>query len=242
VTGTSPPEGVLLDFNHDVDFVQFPPSIVADMEAAQTGNLESKGKQSLPERPAAIGSDGPAPGVLVPVDGDDGSFHQTIAAAAHAASASLDTPVSSHCSPAIVKEDVVSVTSQPPLPGLPVSDSLEGGSPHASQTNPRVQEITRGTLIDLDDDLTVILPGEIDADTHSEEKDVLAAGLDSGVAHSPAPEEEDDEIVFQGNAANGIRPDFKALFVSSDDDSQTGRRAIDLTAVLKKYSEVIICN
>ncbi|OQE30303.1 hypothetical protein PENFLA_c003G07974 [Penicillium flavigenum] len=242
VTRTSPPEGVLLDFNHDVEFVQFPPSMVADMEADQTGNLESKGKQRLSERPAAIGSDGPARGVLVPVDGDDRSFHQTIAAAAHTTSAGLDTPVSSHYSPAIVKEGVVSVTSQPPLPGSPVSGSLEGGSPHASQTSQRVQEITRNTLIDLDDDLTVILPGDIDADTHPEEKDVLAASLDSGVAHNLAPEEEDDEIVFQGNAANGIRPDFKALFVSSDDDSQTGRRAIDLTAVLKKYSEVIICN
>ncbi|KAJ5236359.1 hypothetical protein N7489_006450 [Penicillium chrysogenum] len=241
VTATSPPEGVLLDFNHDVEFVRFPPNMAADMEAAQTSNLDSKGKQSPSERPAAISSDGPAPGVLAPVDGDDGSFHQTIAAAVHAASVGLDTPVSSHYSPAVVKEGVVSVTSQPPLPGSPVSGSLEGGSPHASQTNQRMQETTRGTLIDLDDDLTVILPGEIDADTHPEEKDVLAASLDSGVAHNPAPEEEDDEIVFHGTA-KGIRSDSKALFVSSDDKSQTSRRAIDLTAVLKKYSEVIICN
>ena len=241
VTATSPPEGVLLDFNHDMEFVRFPPNMAADMEAAQTSNLDSKGKQSPSERPAAISSDGPAPGVLVPVDGDDGSFHQTIAAAVHAASVGLDTPVSSHYSPAVVKEGVVSVTSQPPLPGSPVSGSLEGGSPHASQTNQRMQETTRGTLIDLDDDLTVILPGEIDADTHPEEKDVLAASLDSGVAHNPAPEEEDDEIVFHGTA-KGIRSDSKALFVSSDDESQTSRRAIDLTAVLKKYSEVIICN
>ncbi|KAJ6187403.1 hypothetical protein N7519_002311 [Penicillium mononematosum] len=242
VTATSPPEGVLLDFNHDVEFVRFPPNMVADMEAAQTANLESKGKQSLSERPAVIGSDGPARGVLVPVDGDDGSFHQTIAAAVHAGSAGLDTPVSSHCSPAVVKECVVLVTTQPPLPGSPVSGSIEGRLPHASHTNQRAQEVTRGTLIDLDNDLTVVLPGGFDADTRPEEKDLLAAGLDSGFTHNLAPEEEDDEIVFQGNAANGIRPDFKALFVSSDDDSQTGRRAIDLTAVLKKYSEVIICN
>ncbi|CAG8024493.1 unnamed protein product [Penicillium nalgiovense] len=167
VTGTSPPEGVLLDFNNDVEFVQFPPSMVAGMEAAQTTNLESKRKQRLSERPAARCSDGPAPGVSVPVDGDDGSFHQTTAAAAHAASAGLDTPVSSHRSPAVVKEGVVSVTSQPPLPGSPVSGSLEGGS-HVSQTNQWAQEITEATLIDLDDDLAVILPGETDADTHQE--------------------------------------------------------------------------
>ncbi|CAG8016881.1 unnamed protein product [Penicillium nalgiovense] len=224
VTGTSPPEGVLLDFNNDVEFVQFPPNMAANMEAAQTTNLESKRKQRLSERPAARCSDGPAPGVSVPVDGDDGSFHQTTAAAAHAASAGLDTPVSSHCSPAVVKEGVVSVTSQPPLPGSPVSGSLEGESPHVSQTDQRAQEITEDTLIDLDDDLAVIHPGETDADTHQEEKDVLAAGLDSGVPHNPAPEEEDDEIIFQGY------------------DSQTGRRTIDLKAVLEKYSEVIICN
>ncbi|CAG8888514.1 unnamed protein product [Penicillium egyptiacum] len=143
VTGTSPPRGVLLDFNDDVEFVQLEPNMVADMEAAQTANLASKEKQRVSERPVAIGSHAPAPGVSVPVVGEDGSPHQTIDAAAHAASAGLDTTVSSHYSLPAVIEDVVPVTSQSQFPGSLVSDSIEGGSSHASQTYQRVHEITQ---------------------------------------------------------------------------------------------------
>lgn len=269
VTGASPPRGVLLDFNHDVEFVQLPPNMVADMETAQTVSFRLKGKQRLPEWPVAIGSDEPVSGVSVRVDGDDMSLHQTIATTGHAASARLEIPIGSYPSPPAVEEGVVPVPSQPQLPGSPASGSLEVGSPHESQTYQRVHEIaesqkgdstnceelpaltitggsTEGMLIDLDDDLAVVLPVGADADTdstaHPEEKDVLAAGLDSGAGHNLQLEDlEDDQIIFQGDAAKGIRRDFKALFVSSDDDSQTAPRAIDLKAIFEKYSEVIIC-
>jgi hypothetical protein len=61
------------------------------------------------------------------------------------------------------------------------------------------------------------LPGGTDADIHSikrEARDVHAGGLDPRAGHILQPEDlEDDEIVFEGTAAKGIRPDFKASFV-----------------------------
>ncbi|CAI7581945.1 unnamed protein product [Penicillium glandicola] len=220
VTEVSPPTGVLLDFNDDVEFVQFPPNMVAEMEAAQTSNLRSKGKQRLSEWLPAEGNNEPAPGVSIRVDGDGISLHQTVATAGHAASAGVDETTESQKGDSMKCEE------------LPVPIDIDG--------------VIEDVLIDLDDDLAVILPIGTDADSHStthpEEKDVQVASLDSGVGHDIQPEHlEDDEIVFQGNAAKGIRPDFKALFVSSNDDSQTARRAIDLKAIFEKYSEVIIC-
>lgn len=45
VAEASPPTGVLLDFNDDVEFVQLPPSVLANMETAQTYDLETKEKE-----------------------------------------------------------------------------------------------------------------------------------------------------------------------------------------------------
>lgn len=268
VTGVSPPRGVLLDFNDDVGFVQLPPSVVANMETTQTVDLETKGNKRLSGWFAAYSNDQPAPGVEVRLDGDDKSFNQTIAHTAHAAPEDPDIPVGSYCPPPAVK-GVIPVSSQPYLPGSPACDSFEDGLPHTSQTYQPVngtnenekcdskncektpvstttEGVTEGMLIDLDDDLAVIPPAGTDAGTdstiHPKKKYVLAAGLDSGVEHNHQPEDlEDDEIVFQGNAAKILGRDFKALFVSSDDDSQTARRPIDLEAIFEKYSEVVIC-
>ncbi|KAJ5834703.1 hypothetical protein N7447_000729 [Penicillium robsamsonii] len=268
VTRASPPTGVLLDFDNDVELVQLPPNMVADMEAANSADVGSKEKQPLPGGPAAVSSDEPALGGLVRVDGDDRSLHQTVATAAGTASAGLDSSVGSYCSPLAVEEGVVPVPdpSQPQLPGSPACDSPEDESSHTSQTYQRVNEttefqkgnfsdefpvltsiggFTEDVLVDLDDDLAVILPGGTDTDTesttHIEEKDFLVGGVDSRACHNLQTEDsEDDEIVFQGKEANSICPDFKALFVSSDNDSQPSHRAIDLKAISEKYSEVII--
>lgn len=265
VAEAAPPTGVLLDFNDDVEFVQLPPSVLANMKTAQTTDLGSKEKERSTGWFAACSSDQPALGVEVRLDGDD--VYQTIPHTAHAAPAELDTPVSSYCPPAV--EDVISVSSRPDLPGSPACDTLEDGLPCASQKSQPVNEtnesknrdsknyeespvsattggVTEGMLVNLDDDLAVILPTGTDAGTdstiHPEEKDVLATGLDSRVEHNHQPDDlEDDEIVFQGNAAKILGPDFKALFVSSNDDSETARRPIDLKAIFEKYSEVVIC-
>ncbi|CAI7631255.1 unnamed protein product [Penicillium crustosum] len=265
VTGVSPPTGVLLDFNDDVEFVQLPPSVLANMETTQTPDLGSKEKERSTGWFATYSSNQPAPGVEVRLDGDD--IYRTIPHTAHAAPANLDTPISSNCPPPAI-EGVISVSSRPDLPGSPAYNILEDGFPHASENDQPVNEtnesrqrdsknceespvltttggVTEGMLINLDDDLAVILPAETDAGTdntiHPEEKDALATGLDSGVEHNNQLEDlEDDEIVFQGNAAKILGPNFKALFVSSDDDSQTSR-AIDLKAIFQKYSEVVIC-
>ena len=267
VTRALPPTGVLLDFNDDVEFVQLPPSVVANMETAQTADLKTKEKERSSGWFASYSSDQPAPGVEIRLDGDGESF-QTFVHVAHAAPADPDTPASSCCSPPAV-EGVIPISSRPYLPSSPACDSLEDSLPHTSQTYQPVNGtnesekydsknceespvstttggVTEGMLINLDDDLAVILPAGIDAGTdstiHPEEKGVLAAGLDSGVEHDHQSEDlEDDEIVFQGNAAKILGPDFKALFVSSDDDSQTARRPIDLKAIFEKYSEVVIC-
>ncbi|KAF4761260.1 hypothetical protein HAV15_006335 [Penicillium sp. str.  len=266
VAEASPPTGVHLNFNDDVEFVQLPPSVLASMETAQTADLGSKEKERSTGWFAACSSDQPALGVEVRLDGDD--VYQTIPHTAHAAPAELDTPVSSYCPPPAV-EGVISVSSRPDLPGSPACDTPEDGLPHVSQNDQPVNGtneskkrdsknceespvstatggVTEGMLTNLDDDLAVILPTGIDAGTdstiHPEEKDALAASLDSGVEHSHQPDDlEDDEIAFQGNAAKILGPDFKALFVSSDDDSQTARRPIDLKAIFEKYSEVVIC-
>ncbi|KAJ5944456.1 hypothetical protein N7516_004624 [Penicillium verrucosum] len=263
VTRVSPPTGVLLDFNDGVECVQLSPSVVANMETAQKANLETKGRERL-----SGGSDQPAPGVEVRLDGDDKPSHKTIVHVAHAAPADPGTPASSHCSPPAV-EGVIPISSRSYLPGSPACDSPEDGLPHTSQTYQPVNGIngsekcnfknceespvpittggaTEGMLVNLDDDLAVILPAGTDAGTdstiHSEEKDVLAVGLGSGVEQNhQSDDSEDDEIVFQGNAEKALRPDFKALFVSSDDDSQTDGRLIDLKAIFEKYSEVVIC-
>ncbi|KAJ9487413.1 hypothetical protein VN97_g5896 [Penicillium thymicola] len=268
VTRVSPPKGVLLDFNDDVEFVQLSPSVVANMDTAQEADLETKGKERPPGWVAAVSSDQPAPGVEVRLDGDNKPLHQTIGHVAHAAPADPDTPASSHCSPPAV-EGIISNLSRPYLPSSPACDSPEDGLPHTSQTCQPVNGtkesekrdsknceeppvsittggVTEGTLVNLDDDLAIILPAGTDAGTdstiHPEEKDVLAAGLGSGVEHNHQSEDsEDDEIVFQGNAEKTLRPDFKALFVNSDDDPQTARRPIDLKAIFEKYSEVVIC-
>ncbi|KAJ5954748.1 hypothetical protein N7501_009027 [Penicillium viridicatum] len=267
VTGALPPTGVLLDFNDDVEFVRLPASVVASMETAQTADLKSKEKQRSSGWLAAYSSDQPAPGVEIRLDGDDKSF-QTVVHVAHAAPADPDTSASSYCSSPAV-EGVIEISSRPYLPGSPACDSLEDGLPHTSQTYQPVnganesekynsknceespvstttRGVTEGMLINLDDDLAIILPARTDAGTdstiHPEVKGVLAAGLDSGVEHDHQPEDlEEDEIVFQRNAAKILGPDFKALFVSSDDDSQTARRPIDLKAIFQKYSEVVIC-
>ncbi|KGO49647.1 hypothetical protein PEX2_106690 [Penicillium expansum] len=258
VTRPSPPSGVLLDFDNDVEFVQLPQNMVTEMEKSLTADFKSKGKQHL--------SKWPAPGVSVRVEGDDKSLHQTNATAAHATSAGLDAPAGSYCSPP-AEEGVAPVPSQLRLPGSPVSGSPERTSPHTSQTNQGVHEIAEnqkgnsmncegvpvstitrgeGMLVDLDENLAVILPIGTEADaggtTDPEEKAILVASFNSGVEYNLQLEDlEDDEIVFQGNAAKGICSDFKALFVGSDDDSQTARRTIDLKAIFEKYSEVVIC-
>ncbi|KAJ5406518.1 hypothetical protein N7465_007802 [Penicillium sp. CMV-2018d] len=267
VAAVLPPTGVLLDFNDDVEFVQLPPSVVASIETAQTADLKTKEKERSSGWFASYSSDQPAPGVEIRLDGDDKSF-QTVVHVAHAAPADPDTPASSYYSPPAV-EGVTPISSRPYLPGLPACDSLEDGLPHTSQTyqpmngnneskkydsrnceespvSTTTGGVTEGMLINLDDDLAVILPAGIGAGTdstiHPEEKGVLAAGHDSGVEHNHQPEDlEEDEIVFQGNAAKILGPDFKALFVSSDDDSQTALRPIDLKAIFEKYSEVVIC-
>ncbi|KGO71891.1 hypothetical protein PITC_026110 [Penicillium italicum] len=264
VTKASPPSGVLLDFDDDVEFVQLPPNLVAEMETVQAADVKSKRKQQLSKYSAAVGSDEPALEVSIRVDGDDGSLPQTKATAAHAASAGLDTHLGSYCLPPTIEEGITPVLSQTQLQGSPASGSLKGASPHTSQKHQRVHEVTeshnfnsmnceeppmptiiggKGMFIDLDDDLAVILPVGTDADTgstiHPEEEDVLVAGLDSEIEHSLQQKDlEDDEIVFQGNAAKDIGPDFKALFVG---DSQTARRTIDLKAIFEKHSEVVIC-
>lgn len=265
VTRVSPPTGVLLDFN-DVECVQLSPSVVANMETAQTANLETKGKERLSREVDAHSSDRPAPGVEVRLDCDNKPSHKTIVRVAHAAHADPDTPASSHCSPPAVG-GVIPISSRSYLPGSPACDSP--GLPHTSQTYQPVNGTnesekcnsknceespvpittggaTEGMLVNLDDDLAVILPAGTDAGTdstnHPEEKDVPAVGLGSGVEQNHQPDDsEDDEIVFQGNAEKALRPDFKALFVSSDDDSQTDGRLIDLKAIFEKYSEVVIC-
>ncbi|CAI7667808.1 unnamed protein product [Penicillium viridicatum] len=267
VTRVLPPTGVLLDFNDDVEFVQLPPSVVASMETAQTADPKTKEKERSLGWFASYSSDQPAPGVEIRLDGDDKSF-QTVVHVAHSEPADPETPASSYCSPPAV-EGVIPISSQPCLPGSPACNSLEDGLPHISQIYQPVNGtnesekydsknceespvstatggVTEGMLINLDDDLAVILPAGTDAGTdstiHPEENGVLAAGLDSGVEHDSQSEDlEDDEIVFQGNAAKILGPDFKALFVSSDDDSQPALRRIDLKAIFEKYSEVVIC-
>ncbi|KAJ5163259.1 uncharacterized protein N7500_005089 [Penicillium coprophilum] len=245
VTRPSPPTGVLLDFENDVEIVKLPLSMVADMKPVNTANLGPKGEQRLPECPAAVeinelGLEGLARQVWI-------------------------LPSVSIVPPRPVDEGVVPVPSQAQLPDSPVCDSHEGGLPCIQANQPH--EITgnqkedsseeysvmlsaggstEGRLVVLDGDVAVILPSETDTDTnsttHPEGKDVLAGGLDPRTGHNPQPENlEDREIIFQENVAKGIRPDFKALFVSSDDDSPTSHRAIDLRAILNEYSEVIIC-
>lgn len=267
VRGVSPPTGVLLDFNDDVEFVQLPPSVLANMETAQTVDLGSKEKERSSGCFAAYSSDQPAPGVEVRLDGDDKSVDQTIAHTAHAAPADPDTPVSSYCPPSAV-EGVIPASSPLYLPGSPACDPSQDGLPQTSQKSQPVNEtnkskkcdsknceespvltntggVTEGMLVNLDDDLAVILPAgtDVSADIviHPEENDVLAAGLDSGVGDNHQPEDlEDDEIVFQGNVAKTLGSGFKALFVSSDDDSKPARCPIDLKAIFEKYSEVVI--
>ncbi|OQE46512.1 hypothetical protein PENCOP_c001G08922 [Penicillium coprophilum] len=265
VTRSSPPTGVLLDFENDVEVVKLPPNMVADMEPANTTNLGPKEKQHLPECPAAVDINEPALGGLIRVDRDHRPLHQTVATAAGVTSAGLDPPIGSYCPPRSVEEGVVPVSSQPQLPDSPACDSHEGGSPcgqayqpHGISENQKGDSseeysvmisaggFTEGRLVVLDDDVAVILPSETDTDTnsttHPKEKDVLAGGLDPRTGHNPQPETlEDREIIFQENVANGIHPDSKAFFVSSDDVSPTSRRAIDLRAILDEYSEVIIC-
>ncbi|KAJ5208570.1 hypothetical protein N7449_002949 [Penicillium cf. viridicatum] len=224
VIGVSPPRGVLLDFNDDVEFVQLPPRVVANMETAQTADLETKGNERLLEWFAACSSDQPAPGVEVRLDGDDKSFYQTIAHTAHTHTSQTYQPVN----------------------GTNENEKCDSKNCEETPVSTTIEGVTEGMLIDLDDDLAVIPPAGTDAGTdsaiHPEEKDVLAAGLDSGVEHNHQPEDlEDDEIVSQGNAAKILGRDFTALFVSSDDDSQTARRPIDLKAIFEKYSEVVIC-
>jgi hypothetical protein len=115
VTGASPPRGVLLDFKDDVEFVQLPPSMLANMKTAQTAVLETKGNESSSGWLVGYSSDKPAPGVEVRLDGDDKSLSQTIAHTAHAAPADPDTPVGSYCPPPAV-EGVIPVSSRPYLP------------------------------------------------------------------------------------------------------------------------------
>ncbi|KAJ5960081.1 uncharacterized protein N7479_007231 [Penicillium vulpinum] len=265
-TGASPATGVLLDFTEDVEFVQLPPNMVVSMEAVQAVLLEPKGKQCLPEGPAAVSSDQPAPEGSVRVEGDARSIHQTIIPAADATLGGPDFFVDDYCTP-MVEEGVVPVLPQPEISSSPACDSLECVLPNASQTYQRGHGITesrkgdaseefpvltsaeastKDMLVDLDNDLAVILPGGTDADTdstaHTEGKGVLADGFDSGVSLNLQLEDlEDDEIVFQGNAAKRICPDFKAVFVSSDDSPQTARRVIDLKTIFEKYFEVVIC-
>lgn len=219
----SPPSGVLLDFDNDMEFVQLPPNMVANTKTAQTADVISKGKQQLSKPSAVVGSEELASGVSVRVEGDDKSLHQTNATAAHAASAGLDTAVGGYYPPPVVEEGVVPVPPQPQLPDLLTSGSFESASPHTLQTTDNqkgnsmnceevpMSAVTRdgGMLIDLDDDLAVILPVRTNADTgsasHSGENDVLASGLDSGVKQNSQPEDlEEDQIVFQGNAAKEI--------------------------------------
>lgn len=49
--------------------------MMAYMKTAQKADLESKGKDRLPECPTAVGRDEPAVGVSVRVDCDDRSLH-----------------------------------------------------------------------------------------------------------------------------------------------------------------------
>ncbi|KAJ5185030.1 hypothetical protein N7491_007101 [Penicillium cf. griseofulvum] len=225
VTGPSPPTGVLLDFDNDVELVHLPPNMVADMEA-DAADIRPKNKQRLPTWPATVGSDEPAPEVLVRVEGDDRSLHQTVTTVADVATAGLDSPVGRYCSPPVAEE------------GSRTCDSIEGGS-SCTQTYRQAHwftesrkckstglfpvltntgRFTKSMSLDLDDDMAITLPGGTNADTDSttnrEERDVYVSGLNPGAGHNPQPEDlEDDEIVFQGNAANSICPDFKTSFV-----------------------------
>ncbi|KAJ5514447.1 hypothetical protein N7463_003999 [Penicillium fimorum] len=240
----SSPTGVLLDFDDDVKLVQLPPNMVADMDAANSTDVGSKEKQPLPEGSAAGSSDEPALGDFPRVDNDDRSLHQTVTTVADTISASLNYSIDGHCPPLAVEEGVTTVLSpcEPQLPGSPACGSPEDELPRTSQTYQRVNGPTESQKGSSNEEFRCVEPTDIESTTHIEEKDSLAGGVDSRACHNLQTEDsEDDELVFQGNEANSICPDFKALFVSSDDDSQPICRAINLKAIFEKYSEVIIC-
>lgn len=216
VKKAAPPTGVLVDIDNDVEAVGLSPSMVAEMEDARLRPLHPEQKHCLREQPAVTNSDEPGPGVLV-----------------------KDAPVSS-CRPyPVMGGSLASVSS--------VTDPSGAESPETFLALSNPGRSTEGILVELDDDVTVVLPARfnvcIDGIASSEEDNNLAAVLDYNINHNTPSEDEDDEdeVVFEGNKAMGIRSDFYAVFVSSDDDPENVRSAINLTEVFEKYSEVIIC-
>ncbi|KXG47180.1 uncharacterized protein PGRI_039260 [Penicillium griseofulvum] len=150
ITRASPPTGLLLDFDNDVELVQLSPNMVADMGTGDADDLRSKGKQRLPEWPATTGSAEPAPEGLVQLDGDKGSLHQTIGTVPNAPTAGLDSPLGDYCSLA-VEEGVLPVPSQ--LPGTDANNYIikrEERDVHADGLGPRAGHILQPE--DLEDD------------------------------------------------------------------------------------------